>query len=124
MANERLSADDRDLLGQVPTMRGDLRGSVEDWIQTGTAPGALERDRAQAEKAAASTEGVSRSDVVAARNQWIRVVRAILAGLDLAEGVDEETRTLILQPLRNAVKKATDRSESKGDAQTAPTPAS
>ena len=110
LARERLDTEDRALLVQVPTMNENLQEMVDEWIRTGTELGNLERQRIRAAEAATSAEGVSRSDVLAARNQWIRVVRAILAGLDLAEGLDERTLTLILQPLKVAVEKAAQKS--------------
>ena len=62
----------------------------------------------------------ARSDVVDARNQWIRVVRAILAGLELAEGVEDQTMARILQPLKSAVEKISSKSRAKEQPDSAP----
>jgi hypothetical protein len=42
-------------------------------------------------------------------------------GLDLAEGVDEKTRNLILQPLQTAVAKAVEKAKPKDQGPEAPT---
>ncbi len=106
MARERLTTDDRTLLSRIPTLNGHLEEMVDRWLAAGSELGALERERIRAAETEAEDQEVTRADVVAARNQWIRVVRAILAGLDLAEGLDEATRSLILQPLQDAAEKA------------------
>jgi hypothetical protein len=113
MAKGRLGDDSRELLAAIPFMGGNLQAAVDDWFATGVALGNLERDRTQMAEAAQSAEGVTRSDVVDARNQWIRVVRAIIAGLELAEGVEETTMATILQPLKSATEKAGSKSSSK-----------
>jgi hypothetical protein len=113
MAKARLGVDGRELLALVPYIGGNLGAAVDDWFATGVALGNLERERTQIAEAAQSAEGVTRSDVVDARNQWIRVVRAILAGLELAEGVDEQAMARILQPLKSAVEKISSKSSAK-----------
>ena len=112
MAKSRLTDADQALLTQLPIAGGTLLDAVNSWIAAGEALGTVERKRARITEDENAAEIVSRSDVVAARNRWIRVVRAILAGLELTEELDEESLRLILQPLQNAVTKATGKSRS------------
>ena len=109
MAKSRLTDADRTLLTQLPIAGGTLLDAVNSWIAAGEALGTVERKRARIAEDDNTAEIVSRSDVVAARNRWIRVVRAILAGLELTEELDEESLRLILQPLQNAVTKAVEK---------------
>jgi hypothetical protein len=113
MAKERLDDNDRALLGQIPTVAGTALDALTAWFEKGAALGDMERERAKVQKAANEATEVSPKDVVAARNYWIRVVRAILSGLDLAENVDEDNRSLIVQPLQTAVTKALEKSKYK-----------
>jgi hypothetical protein len=113
LVKERLRPEDRELLAKVPTMDGNLSSAMDEWTKTGGELGALVRERTRVADVAAENQQVSRADALKARNQWIRVVRTILAGLDLAEEVDQKTRDLILQPLRLAVEKAASKNKSK-----------
>jgi hypothetical protein len=124
LAKQRITEADRGLLAQIPAWNGTALSLVEAWIATGEKLGDVERRRAQlAEQVASSSNTVSQSDVLTARNQWIRVVRAILSGLALTDDVDEQTLSTILQPLRNAVDKAADRRRSGGDSSAIEAPA-
>jgi hypothetical protein len=120
MARQRLGADDRALLSEIPIVEGHLEEAVERWMSTGAELGELERERVRAAEAEAADKGVSRADVVAARNRWIRVVRAILAGLELAEGLDESALSIILQPLRDAAAKAALKNKTQPSPEPAP----
>ena len=81
-------------------------GATEGWVDPA-------RERTQLAEASQSKETVSKSDLLNARNQWIRVVRAILAGLELSEKTGENTMFKILQPLKNAVGKLGAKSSAK-----------
>jgi hypothetical protein len=113
LVKQRLRHEDRKLLETVPTMEGTLSAVMDEWIKTGNELGTLERDRARKVDGIEAGQTVSRADVVQARNRWIRVVRAILTGLELADEVDDKTRALILQPLRLAVAKAAQKNKLK-----------
>ncbi|MBN2526266.1 MAG: hypothetical protein JXR76_07725 [Deltaproteobacteria bacterium] len=103
MAKGRLTEDDRAFLDTFPCVGGTILTRVDEWFEAGVVLGGLERDRSQLAEASESAEVVSKSDMMVARNQWIRVVRAILAGLALSEKAGENTVTTILQPLKKAV---------------------
>ena len=120
MAKGRLNEEAFGLLRSVPILNGNLKDAVKEWFATGSKLGNLERERKQAAQQANSADTVTRSDVVKARNQWIRVVRAILTGLELVDDLDDETATRLYQPLKDAADKA-DRGSGAGDQPAEPT---
>ena len=117
----RLNEEDFGLLRNVPVFDGNLKDAVKEWFATGAKLGNLERERKQAAQQADTADTVTRSDVVKARNQWIRVVRAVLTGLELVDDLDDEIATRLYQPLKDATEKA-NRGSDAGDKPAEPTP--
>lgn len=103
LAKGRLTEDDRAFLDKFPCVGGTILTRMDEWFEAGVVLGNLERERTQLAEASESAEVVSKSDMIVARNQWIRVVRAILAGLELSEKAGENAMSTILQPLKKAV---------------------
>lgn len=105
----RLTEADRALLRAVPVLSSTLGDVVARWQHT-----ARELGRVEDRRVALLDEkrrGTRPADVVAARNQWIRAVNALLSALDLA-APDERTRLAILGALEASTKAAARRRQS------------
>lgn len=89
-------------VGQVPNAKP-LTSFVDELIDLGKQLGALENERGQLE--AAGSNGAAEQD---ARNQWIRVINALVANAALA-GLDADTDALLFGALRAQEKKADQR---------------
>src|SRR5262249_4207042 len=76
--------------------------------------GTLEDEKARLPSSASGQGPGAGMTLLAARNQWVRVVNAFVANGELAE-LDEETAKLIFGPLR-AAEKAADRRDRGGGA--------
>ncbi len=113
MVAGRLDDDSRNRLRRFPLPGTDLCAEVDAWIEAGGKLGELETRRARLE-GGDKDDGVTRAEAAAARNRWIRTVRALLTNLDLVEDLDEDTRRRILEPLQTAESKA-DRRRSEAD---------
>jgi hypothetical protein len=103
----RLLPSDKALLKQLPTPKGDLRKAVDGWFKAGRQLGQLEAERRELQRKIDAGEGggATAGDVLRARNGWIRVVRGVLAMLDL-EKIEDDTLEKIVGPLRQAEQKA------------------
>lgn len=122
MLPSRLDAASKKLLGKLQTPDGALQEHVDAWIEEAQQLGALEERREQLEKELKDgSGGPTAAEVVAARNAWIRAVRAIETNLALVPDITDETIDTILGPLRRAeVKADRRRAASKSEKASAP----
>jgi hypothetical protein len=77
----RLDDADRKLLGKIAIPGGKLADAVDAWTTEAEALGVLEAQKVALLRQESEGEGVRKSDVQRARNQWIRSVRALEANL-------------------------------------------
>lgn len=101
LLDSRLSPDHIALLKKIKTPEGNLWDAIQEWMNVGAKLGALENERTAPEPA-----GTSASDVVKARNQWIRTVNAMRSVLAL---VDDHN------PLVQSILRRIDEAELKAD---------
>ena len=99
-------------LKDIPVHKGTLWQSVEELFRLGGKLGALENERAELQPAPGPGDAAR---VMAARNQWIRAVNALVANADLAD-LDAEKVKLIFGPLRHAEKAADRRKGTSAEA--------
>lgn len=102
----RLDPASRELLAALPTADGPLADHVNAWLEEAAQIGALEERRLQIKEQLASGDRPTAAEVVAARNAWIRAVRAIETNLALDPTIDPEIVEKILGPIRRAETKA------------------
>ncbi len=103
----RLSSADRTLLKQLPFPGGKLWDAHERRLASARRLGELEHKKQELMRARESKEGrMGPSDVIKARNAWIRTVRAFLGVLELEKNIAPEVRRRILGPLEDADRKA------------------
>jgi hypothetical protein len=96
-----------------------LAGFVEEWIGLGKQLGALEDEKGRLQATAAADPGTAGgAALLKARNQWVRVVNALVANGELAE-LDSDTDALIFGPLRAAEKLADRRAAKPAQAEPA-----
>lgn len=107
LVEARLTAQDRALLKQLSYPGGKLFDAHEARIAAARKLGELEQKKQGLIRASESKDGkVGPSDVVKARNAWIRAVRAFVGILDLEKNLAAKTREKILGPLEEAERKA------------------
>ena len=121
LAMARLSADDKDQLKAATLGKDSMWGLLERYGQVAQKLG---------EAATAHytpTVNPRRADAADARNQWIRVVNAVLASIDMVPHNDELLREVVA-PLREVERRADRRRTVPGESEPAPsltpTPAS
>jgi hypothetical protein len=114
----RLDEASLKLLGKIAIPGGKLSDAVKSWTGAADELGALEVKKAMLLKEQASGKGARPADVLRARNQWIRVARALESTLAIAG--DEATIEAILGPLHEAEARADRR---LGGGEEAPEPA-
>ena len=103
----RLDPASRKLLSKLPVADGPLQSHVDAWLEEAGQLGALEERRDDLSRRLATGEGsVTAAQVVAARNAWIRAVRAIEANLMLDPKATPDMTETLLGPLRRAEAKA------------------
>ena len=112
----RVTDDDRALFASVSLPGGTLAEVVAAWRAAGETLREADHRRAVLRKTAG---GVAPSDLVAARNRWIRSVHMLVASLEYAE-LDDAARNRLLAALNEAEARADQRARR---AATAPTPA-
>jgi hypothetical protein len=89
-------------LKEIPVLKLSALHFVEQWMASAKRLGELEDERGKLAGAPSNGNG---TQAVAARNQWIRAVNALVANAELAE-LDEETDRLLFGALRLAEKAA------------------
>lgn len=99
LAMARLTADDKKLLKSVAFGKTTLLHIIERYGQVAHKLG----ETATAQHTPAGTP--SRADSMAARNQWIRVVNAVLAAIEMVEGNADLLREVVA-PLREIERRA------------------
>jgi hypothetical protein len=99
LAMARLTADDKKLLKSVAFGKTTLLQIIERYGQVAHKLG----ETATAQHTPAGTP--SRADSMAARNQWIRVVNAVLAAIEMVEGNADLLREVVA-PLREIERRA------------------
>lgn len=87
-----------------------LSAYIDEWVSLGKKLGALEDEKGQLE-----AEPGKGTELVKARNLWIRVVNAMVANADLA-ALDAETEALVFGPLRDTEQKADERTRQQAAA--------
>jgi len=110
----RLTPEMRSLLESLRGPDGTLLEALEQYLQKANRLREIEDLRA----GPSDGDGPTPSDMVAARNRWIRAIHAVMANLDLAE-VDEETQARLLGPVRAAERAADQRVSSSGGSENA-----
>lgn len=97
----RLSDGDRELLQRLSTLEGvSFANAVDEWFEIAASMGALEDERA-----GDAHRVITAADVSAARNRWIRAVRAFITALRLRQDVPGEL-LVILDRLERAGQQA------------------
>lgn len=119
LLESRLSPEEVSLLKRIKTLEGTAWESVREWISLAAQLGVLEDERAGAKEA----PGPAPSDVVTARNAWIRTINAIRTVLDLVSSNDPGVE-LILNRISEAERKAEHRIAAAEAAQVPSTPPS
>ncbi len=108
---DRLSPEVRAQLASISVGRKSdkktLAQFVDEWIRLGAALGKLEAEKAQLLAPRSQSDPGQGSQVVKARNQWIRTANALIASASIAN-IDEEADSLIFGTLR-ATEKVADR---------------
>jgi hypothetical protein len=97
VVSEQITAADHELLRTIHFGGQTLDSVACRWLEVGIELGQVENERAALAAAARPSAG----DVCAARNRWIRMVRALQATARLI-GLSDETDTLLFGPLRDA----------------------
>lgn len=103
----RLSERSRRLLEELMLGRTPLMAYVRQWQEAGIELGRVEKERILLAKEEPATPTVAK-----VRNAWIRAVNAILAMLDLEQGLSEADRRRVIEPLESALAKAEARKRS------------
>ena len=98
LAEQRLTADDRQELKAIPVLGETLDDHVAAWLAAGAQLGELSRKRNQL--AATPQSGPSAAQVNTARLTWVRVVNAIL-GAEMFEPFDAATHQRVFGPLES-----------------------
>ena len=115
LAEERLSDDDKILLKKIPVPNGSLFDEHQARIKAAKDLGELEKKKTSL-ASSTETQGTTPSDVVRARNHWIRVVSAFVKVLEL-EDLSDADEGRILNQLRDAERRADQRtSKTEGKA--------
>lgn len=107
----RLDAGTIQALREIPTPQGSLYDEVEAWMRLGTQIGDLDAER-MVLAGTRSPEDISQADVARARNEWIRVVRALRTSLAF-DNAEPEVVERIFRILDRAEAKADRRRASK-----------
>lgn len=107
LVEERLGNEDTILLKKIPVPNGTLFDAHRARVKAGKEIGELEKKKAML-ASFTETQATSASDVVRARNHWIRVVSAFIKVLEL-EDLSDADMARILNPLRDAERKADQR---------------
>lgn len=94
-----LEAADREALGKVSVDGYSLMDALEHWFIGCRALTAMSQQRDQL-TAQQDTSATSASEVVDARNQWIRSVNAMVAAVEASEDIAEEDKAIALASLR------------------------
>ena len=93
----------KDLLSSIPVADGsNLLSSVDGWCAQGERLGQLEQQRAEIEARAAEAPQPPRAQIIAARNEWLKVVNMILSILEMVSGHDKAIDALRAPVLRTA----------------------
>lgn len=121
MLRTRLASDPaaKKQLKEIPVLKKNLGHFMDELIAVGQKLGETENERAQILTAVGPKDGAK---LIAARNQWIRAVNAMLANAELAE-LDEATTRLVFGALRHADKAADRRKGAPEDTAADGTPA-
>ena len=114
LLRRRLDEAAKKQLGKIAIPGGKLLDAVSDWMAAAEKLGTLENEK-NALVQADAPEGIRASDVINARNRWIRVVATLESALEIS-GADAATITAILMPLRDAEAKAERRKAMSGRA--------
>lgn len=116
LAMARLTADDRKRMKSMTFGDGNLLALVDQY-------GLVARKLGDAATAKATPAAAvsSRADSAAARNQWIRLVSAILAAIEMTDASADIVREVV-SPLRELLRRA-DRRRAPTDSTPAPSPA-
>jgi hypothetical protein len=114
----QLTSELRALLRTI-SFPGDLtlEDAVVELIRVGRQLGQIEDRRAELEN---HSEEISAGDVLVARNDWIRLIRAVVSALELSQ-VDPRKTDVLLAPLNEAVKVAERRAQRRSSDDETPT---
>jgi hypothetical protein len=121
LAEERLTAADRELLARLPGPGGTtLLQAHEARVVAGRELGELARRKATlSSRPAAAATAPTPADALRARNAWIRTVKVLVSALEL-QPLPDATRKQLLGPLQEAILKLLRRAPA-APAPTAPT---
>lgn len=99
LLKERLRPEIIDALRAIPTPNGSLYSHVEAWIKAGRELSDLHSERLDILKTIGESE-VRGADVIRARHEWVRVVRALRNSLEL-DNVTPEDREKVFRYLES-----------------------
>lgn len=112
-----LTPKDRQVLRKLKTQGArTLEDEVDAYLQAGSQLARLEAERAESER-----RPIAPADILRARNNWIKAIRAVQANLDLDTTADATLRAQLLGPLEDAETRA-DRRRSKAPGEPADDP--
>ena len=113
MAEMKVTDDDKTLMADITYKGRTLLQDFEDWVSTGKALGEVEARRTRLKDGEDDT-GTTAGDLRDARIAGIRLVDMISSIVQMPGTADEETRNILLQPLRKAEEKALQKARKKG----------
>lgn len=118
LVDARLDETHKATLASISTPEGTLFDAVVRWKKVAKELGAVDTERTRLAASPTATKGL---DIVAARNQWIGAVTALVSILEISRP-DDAARTLILAPLEAEVAKAQRRPKPAPSPAPAPAP--
>ena len=104
MATSMLSREMEALMRGIEVDGRSLMQLFNEWVDAGSKLGNVERQRTQLAEMKGGEGWLTGRDIQNGRYRWMRAVNALLALLELDSDISEQTKTRILQPLRDAEK--------------------
>jgi hypothetical protein len=100
LMEQRLTSEIKAALEKIKLPTGTLMDSVDELIEVGRELGHVEDRRAELRN---TIDGPTGAEILAARNEWIRMTHALVASLELTS-IDKAAIAKLLAPLEEAVK--------------------
>ncbi|GAB4569603.1 MAG: hypothetical protein Tsb0020_23840 [Haliangiales bacterium] len=100
----RLDDETRALMASIETPSGTIEAHVDAWVEAANELGRLSERRAELERARADGQSATttQAEALKAKNQWIRMARALEAILELDTILSPAQREEIVRPLKRA----------------------
>jgi hypothetical protein len=112
IAEMKVTEEDKALLTGITYNERTLLQDFEDWVTAGKALGEVEAKRTRLQEREGDT-GTTAGDIRDARISGLRLVDMLATILEMPGTTDEETKNILLQPLRRAEEKALQKARRK-----------